>query len=223
MLILAPMEDDGKVQIKSANKLITSGDTISIAWLPSSLLQQEITTQDPASLTVNIQLYQFQMTPSGSYIHKQIATLATNVPNSGEATVTIPIQLSVNTIEPVYLVNIMVNVNSQSLQLDSIRSIAQNVRQWSTNFYLIQWSTNLFVRNEKRDPLFVACKGWAASEPASIGPELLERVTQTVPCPPNVGQAEAANSGLVEDKYIDLIAFFHPGADRCFNGKKYHF
>ena len=63
---------------------------------------------------------------------------------------------------------------------------------------------------------YIACKAWALIEPASIGPELLDRVTQTAPCPPNVGQAETVNSGLVEDKHKFLISIFHPDADKCF-------
>ena len=65
-------------------------------------------------------------------------------------------------------------------------------------------------------PFYLACRAWASTEPASISPVLLDRVIQSAPCPPNVGQAETANSGLVEDENKFLISIFHPDADRCF-------
>ena len=107
------MEDDAKVEIASPNDILTTGDTISITWSPLSLLQVELITVDPASLTVDVGMYEVQMTESGSYVQSEIAVLASDIPNSGTATIKIPsIEFSSNT-TAVYSVNIIVSLNNK--------------------------------------------------------------------------------------------------------------
>ena len=205
------MEDDAKVEVTSPNDILTSGDSITVTWSPSKLLETEVIAVDPSSLTVDVIMYEVQTTSQGNYIQHEIAELASDIPNDGKATITIPpIKNFDNT--PVHSVNIIVNLNNRSLRNrhsigDKLVDIAQKIGQWSIN---------MFLKNPK--PFNLACRVWARLEPASIGPVLLDRVAQTAPCPPTLGRNGRIpeNSGLIEDKYKILIKIFHPDADRCF-------
>ena len=203
------MEDDAKVEVTSLNEFLTAGDTINVTWSPLTLLQGAVIMVDPNSFTVNIQMYEVQMTSNGNYAQHEIAVLASSIPNNGKATVTIPTELFHNTTEPVHSVNILVNLNNQLLIRKRFIGASLQIGLWSVSVIAIA----------SQSLLYDACKAWALLEPAGIGPELLDRVTQTAPCPPNVGQAETVNSGLVEDEHNFLISIFHPDADKCFRQK----
>lgn len=70
------------------------------------------------------------------------------------------------------------------------------------------------------------CEEWAASQPEREGAEILDRVSQYYPCPPNQHQIELPNSDFVPDFeklgviniVLDYInrAVFHPGSSACF-------
>ena len=212
LLSLVPMEDDAKVEVTSSNDILTAGDSITVTWSPSKLLETEVIAIDPSNLTVDVIMYEVQTTSSGIYVQHEIAVLASDIPNNGKATITIP-SIEIFDTTPVHSVNIIVNLSNRSLRNrraigDKLVDVAQKIGQWSINWFLKQPKFAI--------PFYLACRAWALLEPASVGPELLDRVTQTAPCPPNVGQAGTANSGLVEDENKFLISIFHPDADRCF-------
>ena len=200
------MEDGAKVEVTSPNDILTAGDSINVTWSPSKLL--EVIAIDPSNLTVDIIMYEVQTTSQGNYVQYEIAVLASDIPNSGKATVTIPTEQFHNTTEPVHSVNIIVNLNNQLLRRKRFIGASLRIGLWSVSVIAIA----------SQPLLYGACKAWALLEPASIGPELLDRVTQTAPCPPTLGRdgTVPVNSGLVEDKYKFLIKVFHPDADKCF-------
>ena len=208
------MEDGAKVEVASPNDILTAEDSITVTWSPSKLLETEVIAIDPSSLTVDVIMYEVQTTSQGNYIQHEIAVLASDIPNNGKATITIP-SIEIFDTTPVHSVNIIVNLNNRSLRNrcaigDKLVDVAQKIGQWSINMFLKQ--------PEFAKPFFFACKAWARLEPASIGPVLLDRVTQTAPCPSTLEQdgTVPVNSGLVEDEHKFLIKIFHPDADKCF-------
>ena len=204
------MEDGAKVEVTSPNDILTSGNSINVTWSPSQLLETKVIAVDPSNLTVDVIMYEVQTTLQGNYVQREIAVLASDIPNDGKATITIP-SIDIFDTTPVHSVNIIVNLN-RSLRNrraigDTLVDIAQKIGQWSINKFL-----------KRPKSFYLACKAWALLEPASVGPELLDRVTQTAPCPSTLEQdgTVPVNSGLVEDEYKFLIKIFHPDADRCF-------
>ena len=204
------IEDDNHVNIRSHELPIHVGDNITLTWSTVSLtkpLQDVITSSD---LLVDIKLHIFQIS-NDLHTLEQVATLDSNVANTGSATVTVPI-IPHSSNHSVYVAVISIEVKgSDPLNPTLFDKAKRRITQWTDIIWIV--STN---KQSSGTKLWSACKAWSTSEPSSIGQQLLDKVRSNFPCPPTIGQARTVNSGLIEDKYTRLIGFFHPKAFKCF-------
>ena len=141
-----------------------------------------------------------------------MTTLDSNVANTGSANVTVPI-ISHSSNQSVYAAIISIEANgSDPLNPTLFDKVEGTVTQWTDIIWIV--STN---KQSSGTKLWSACKAWSTSEPSSIGQQLLDKVHSVFPCPPTIAQARTVNSGLIENKDTELIAFFHPKATKCFH------
>ena len=205
-----PVDDDNKIDISTSSRFFKSGESITLTWSPTSVIQSE-TSIDTSTLKVSIRMYEIQNQESVATVEtiKEVAVLTTDAPNNGEATVTIPSSLPEATTGPICSIAIFVEIRD-SEETTIISKFDGKIGLWARVVWAVIQAPDLVD-----DYLYKKCLQWAQEEPTSIGDELLDRVSDT-PCPPNVGQARTVNSGLVKDEHTSLINFFHPEASECF-------
>ena len=201
-----PVDDDNKVEISTSSRFFKSGESITLTWSPTSVIQSE-TSINTSTLRVSIRMYEIQNQEIETI--KEVAVLTTDAPNNGEATVTIPSSLPEATTGPICSIAIFVEIRD-SEETTIISKFVGKIGLWARVVWAVIQAPDLVD-----DYLYKKCLEWAQEEPTSIGNELLDRVSDT-PCPPNVGQARTVNSGLVKDVHTSLINFFHPEASECF-------
>ena len=190
--MLVPFMDDDKVSIQNNTLLYNSGDSVDITWSPELLQSDE---------KVEVSMYEVQEASDGTLIHKEIAVLANDLPNSGKAILTIP-QLNARSKRGIG--------SSLSTVAVKVASVGSKVARW----------TSRIVAKASDVTGYALCLAWAATEPASTGTDILNSVKETAPCPPNLGQANPELSPwLVEDEN-KLLWFFHPGASKCFRQRE---
>ena len=190
MLVL--FMDDDKVSIQNNTLLYNSGDSVDITWSPELLQSDE---------KVEVSMYEVQEASDGTLIHKEIAVLANDLPNSGRTTLTIP----------------QLNARSKRGIGSSLYSVAVKVA--SVGSKVARWTSIIALASDVTG--YALCLAWAATEPASTGTDILNSVKETAPCPPNLGQANPELSPwLVEDGNTLLLGFFHPGASKCFRQRE---
>ena len=183
--------DDDKVSIQNDSLLYNSGDSVDITWSPELLQSDE---------KVEVSIYEVQEASDGTLMHKEIAVLANDLPNSGKATLTIP----------------QLNARSKSGIGSSLYSVAVKVA--SVGSKVAQWTKLIVSALDVTG--YALCLVWSATESVSTGTDILNSVKETAPCPPNVGQANPELSPwLVEDEN-KLLGFFHPGASKCFRQRE---
>lgn len=181
---------------------IQPNSRLAVTWNPDSLLPM----MDPTYFLVNIALSQMDI-QDGRW--QRMQNLATNLPNTGEATVTIPplvMSNSATAADDIYPVSIEVvvgSVNGRQKRQVSLIGIAL----WSTVGYL-------YGSVELRE----ACEVWRRNQRRGIGNEINSRLP---PCPRTMEQADA-NTGDIKFRrdtgfgnYLSRL-FFHPGADSCY-------
>ena len=162
----------------------------------------------PTDLLLDINLYIFQITNDVPAL-EQVATLDSDVANTGSATVKIP-TISHSSNQSVYTAIISIEAKGRNPTL--FDKAEGRVTQWTDIIWIV--STN---KQSSGTKLWSACKAWSTSEPSSIGQQLLDKVRSDFPCPPTIGQARTVNSGLIEDRNTRLIKFVHPLAAKCFH------
>ena len=183
--------DDDKVSIQNNTLLYNSGDSVDITWSPELLQSDE---------KVEVSMYEVQEASDGTLIHKKIAVLANDLPNSGKATLTMP----------------KLNARSKRGIVSSLSTVAGKVA--SVGSKVARWTGPIALASDVVG--YALCHVWSATESASTGTDILNSVKETAPCPPNVGQANPELSPwLVEDEN-KLLGFFHPGASKCFRQKE---
>ena len=181
------------MSIQNDSVLYNSGDSVDITWSPELLQSDE---------KVEVSMYEVQEASDGTLIHKEIAVLANDLPNSGKATLTIP----------------QLNARSKRGIHSSLYSAA--VKVVSMRSKVARWTTTKFIKASQYDVTrYALCLEWAAREPISTGINLLNDVKRTVPCPSNIEKAENC-SYLKEDDNTWLLWFFHPGASKCFRASR---
>ena len=196
--------------ISSNELLIHIEDNISLAWSTLSLTKPLQDVIAPSDLLVDIKLHFFQISNEVPTI-EQVTTLDSNVANTGSANVTVPI-ISHSSNQSVYAAIISIEANgSDPLNPTLFDKVEGTVTQWTDIIWIV--STN---KQSSGTKLWSACKAWSTSEPSSIGQQLLDKVRSVFPCPPTIAQARTVNSGLIENRDTELIAFFHPKATKCF-------
>ena len=176
------------MSIQNNSLFYNSGDSIDITWLPE-LLSEEVNS------TIDISIYELQETSDGALIRKEIAVLASDLPNNGQATLTIP-ELNVRSKRVIGFI--------AGLGIVAVSLVGGGV---------VYFSTAVPVLYDPFDLRYSKCLEWASTEPASIGTALLDSVKGSAPCPPNVDQTSPNLSpGLIEDDIEWLIGYFHPQA-----------
>ena len=169
---------------------------------------------DTNNILVDIKLYEIDTTVDTVGITREIATLASDLFNTGMVNVTIPDLTNIinETIVPV------------SIQAEATYEIPDGGGStFSIRFGL--WSGKMYLRRlmNTRDQ----CEAWSATQPGDIGISILNRVSRIYPCPPTLNQVMRQNSGFEEDflpsqiletEAFDRIyrIFFHPGSIACY-------
>ena len=185
--------DDDKVSIQNDSLLYNSGDSVDITWSPELLQSDE---------KVEVSMYEVQEASDGTLIHKKIAVLANDLPNSGKATLTIP------------------QLNARSKRDIGSFLYSGAVKVASVGSKVAQWTSSIVAKASDVTG-YALCQVWSAIESVSTGTDILNSVKETAPCPPNVGQANPELSPwLVEDGNTWQLGFFHPGASKCFRQKE---
>ena len=190
-----PLEELGEATIEERTLLFEVGNSITVGWNPSDILRSVGgLTDDNIELDVKlIELNQDMNT------HREIAILASNIPNSGSATVRID-GLDQSDSE-VWQVSVFIEARAIRTQIANTSLSRSGV--WTGIFFVTLSGIGRSL-----------CDQWASTEPISIGQEILDRVRSQFPCPPTLAQARRSNSNLQPDNR--LIFFYHPNAENCF-------
>ena len=184
-----------QVNLGRENLLFTGGESISLTWLRDAAFP----VQDPDNYTVDIWLYRLQR------VWVRTAILASNIPNSGRATVTVP-RLERSASDPRFsAVAIQVALNTSQAEPAELPTAAG------------LWTTVAFVTDTP--PTREECNAWAGD----TGRRMAERAavfSRTPACPCTVQQARAPNSGFTEQNMgSPMQLYFNPGATMCFYQK----
>ena len=174
--------------------------TFQISWDPQSL----VPFVDPDLYLVDIKLY---VLCNETQEYELFGDLATNRSNCGEATVSLPQELTAATGVFSFLVEVSIACPVRGLFRQIIDNLKRRIRRW-TNRAIGIFGT---IAN-----LFRLCELWCLTQPQGIGAKILRSVR---PCPLTAQRARLPNSGFRED--TDLLrqllnSIFHPGAATCF-------
>ena len=187
--------------------------------------QSVVPCVDPNSFTVDVTLYCL----SSSRVWTETATLARSIPNTGQATVTVP-DLSVFEISDECLASVQVGLSgpmslgqSGQARRHEDRSFLERLVQLRQK--LIQkgqqlvragvWSAirfiDRFIPPTSQLPYHERCDQWCDSQPRGIGDQLN---SQALPCPPTIDQARRDNRFSMENSLLSAV--FHPNTTGCF-------
>ena len=196
IIITVPLEELGDATIEESALLFEEGNSITVDWNPSDILRSVGSVTDINDIELDVKLIEIDQNM------REIAILASNIPNSGSATVIIDgLDL---TDSDVYQVSVFIEAHSIGTP--------NNKRQIGTLLRGGVWTGIIFVSLSGIGRFL--CDQWASTEPISIGQEILDRVRSRFPCPPTLAQAERSDSNLQLDNR--LIFFYHPDAENCF-------
>lgn len=135
-----------------------------------------------------------------------ISVLASDLPNSGSATVTFN---NLDIASGLRMITIFISPNEKDGATISTENamVINKIGFWGSNVFLA------FFSDEEREQ---NCYKWIAKELtySDNGTEILKRVREEFPCPPTYNRAAAPNSGLRLDN--EMIDVFHPKAENCF-------
>ena len=81
--IIVSLEGGSGVQLNTSNAVFESGDGVEITWLPETI----VPIVDPDSYTVDVRLSCFD---NESDTFEELAVVASGIPNSGQAIITLP-------------------------------------------------------------------------------------------------------------------------------------
>ena len=225
-----PFEKAFEIYLESENPVFESGTIVKVYWSPQSIFP----LANVDSYTVDITLRELDVHTSK---WKTLATLASDLPNNGDAEITIPELPTVDSYkDPVSPVVVEVGVSSASMA-DTKRSIATNILS-RVGLFGLRVLKQASMRFLKRLILInaaqrLACEAWALAEPDNIGQQTNSRLPS---CPCTADRAEVPSSGFEEEKLSSLVKvvgevqdffntniiddafrhFFHPGAASCY-------
>ena len=199
-----PFDVGFTVELGEPDLLFVPGSTFAITWSPNSI----VPSVDPDSYTVDVGLYCFI---EASDTFTEVAILARNIPNSGQAVVTMPSLISGFSDVCIFSIEVMIGGTNNAIgkrqtvpdlvsRLIELAQLGSRSGIWSVVGYL---TFSLFLR--------AACEAWCATQPPNIGQTLLDQV---LACPPTLRQAMMDNRFEMENILISRT--FHPGTDRCF-------
>ena len=192
----------------------SAGSTIDLQWDQLSIFPRS--SSDDFHVTISMHGLNLE---NGRW--ELIHIFTPNSPNDGQESVVIPSDLdrNIEILPVVFQVSASVNpgstVQSGTLYTELVMS-GQKAGRWSSQYYYV----NPLVANRTGYHL---CQSWYESESENVGTQLLEGA---MPCPPQVAQARAPNSGLMEIDYTSFygsggykmqwLRSFHQDASACF-------
>ena len=178
-----------------------------ISWDRQSLLP----FVDPSLYLVDIKLY---VLSNESQEYELFGDLATNHSNCGEATLSLPEELTAVLVTDAFsfLVEVSIACPVEDL-VDEIRRIIDELRE-----RIRRWSDRAiaFVEALRNLAQLTPCELWCLTQPEGIGDKLLRSVRS---CPLTAQRARLPNSGFREDTGLlrrILNRIFHAGAATCF-------
>ena len=190
-------EHRGQITVQQADCPLLPGSNVTLSWSPADILP----FQDPQSYTVDISLFTLDA-KSGD--PKRANVLATDYPNSGTASITIPkLSLTKGAVAtPLYF-----QVEAAKLDYKHKRQVGLVISG------IVRSRVNYLIRSAI---MRLACEIWARTQPD--GQMLLDQVE---PCPCTVRQAQAHSN--FKEEISDIFGIrvrtskvFHPDADRCY-------
>ena len=197
--------DEGfRVQVNASNLVFMPETALSITWLPETI----VPAVDPDSYTVAIRLYCFS---NESDTFKEVATIARNICNSGQADVILP-ALNISDVCPL---SIQVSLSGETALLTKRQISGTAVKRLIKIGELdipagartvIAYLTGGFISLALRG----LCELWCLTQ-RGIGATLLAAV---LPCPPTQPMARCDPRFEIENKQVSRT--FHPQSDRCF-------
>ena len=174
--------------------LFTGEESVSLTWLQDAVFP----IQDPNTYTVDIWLY----TLSGNTWHRT-ACLASTYPNSGSATVTIPL-MEPSTTARFSAVVVQVALNTNQTEPGFFQNLTTTAGLWT----VVAYTTDTAPTREE-------CNVWAENTISRSAER--ERIELTPPCPCTQQQALAPNSGFNEQNMDNaILMYFNPRAAMCF-------
>lgn len=186
-----------QITVQQAEFPLLPGSNVNLSWSPVDILP----FQDPQSYTVDISIFTLDA-KSGEL--KRAKVLATDYPNTGAASITIP-QLSLTkgaVATPLYFQVEATKLDSK--QKRQVGRVLSGVVRSGVNYLILSAISRL------------ACEIWARTQPD--GQMLLDQVE---PCPCTVRQAQAHSN--FKEEISDIFGIrvrtskvFHPDADRCY-------
>ena len=169
---------------------------IKVRWSPVSLLPME----SPDTYTVDIDLIEMNANTGDS---KEPVSLATDVPNNGVKDVRMP---AINTVDGNVWENsaspavVRVSVSNRTLNQVSRKRVVGLVGRLA--YKLARYAAVRYVRKLARQLIQRAtCELWAATEPPSIGQDILARLP---PCPTRIRDIRLPTSGFKEERLSSL-------------------
>ncbi len=191
---------DVEYQNQDSSILLSISDLVTVTWNPSQVVP--FPNVDPSSYTVSVNLY--EVTSFGNF--SLLGTVESDLPNNGQAMVTIPaVQPQTTPVAEIMLQIVASGTTGGSDELlDAIIS-NENVGLWS---FRGVFTTTMDLRP--------ACNQWCDSQPSGIGSILTSRADFS--CPPTLSQAFLPNSGVIATFMpSEVMEFYNPGTVACFN------
>ena len=192
--------DDGvRIDYNTDNVLFQPGDAIQLTWSPGAV----VPALDSSSYTVNIGLYCLN---EATEEWDRVADLASDLPNSGSATVTMPNPTSIPLVCPI---SIQVTASQVGGPPEGRRQIPDSVLTSILGLGASIWGP--IGELARSVALRALCEFWSIQQPANIGVNL---AAQVEPCPPSAAQARQDNRFEGENPLVS--GTFHPGSSSCF-------
>ena len=190
------MEELGEATIKNRTLQFVVGNSITIGWNPSEILRSVGSLTDE-NIELDVKLIELNQDMN---THREIAILASNIPNSGSATVIIDgLDL---TDSDVYQVSVFIEARAIRTNERQTGTLSRSAGVWTGIFFVTLSGIGRSL-----------CDQWASTEPISIGQEILDRVRSQFPCPPTLALARSDSNLQLDNR---LIFFYHPNAENCF-------
>ena len=183
-----------------------AGSQVDINWPPRSILP----FLDSDLYSVDILFYGLNAV-TGSLVF--FGQLASDIQNSGQATVSIPSSPFNLPLIPIAFQVAFRRFIDTSDAIEggfpySLVNSSTRIGVWSDVGLMPLESLNL--------DFLQLCNAWLATQPPGIGEQLLDRV-RGIPCPPTRVQAMLPNSGMLADPQQPLHQdFYHPGTEICY-------
>ena len=230
-----PFERGSVVDIETDSLLLRSGSAVKVKW-PRNFLVPSLESIDVEKGLVDVKLYERNFN-SESLPFREIATLASKIPNTGETDVIIP-DLS-DVLSEGGICQVSINVEIKSLPTGNnlqkrrnIPKVALTILRALLKFSI--WAGKLYLRvglldiATRPNYLHDKCQDWVNSQHPGIGEEILDLVSRFYPCPPTLNRAQAPIFGFEIDlkdsqiwplNYINdwQRNFFHSNAFMCFH------